>query len=190
MPEPDIERVEQIFHEVLDLPDDEKAAYLARACNGDDALRAEVLSLISSHENGNSFIENPAFELGLSVLSRADEPSVVGQSIGNYKIISRLGKGGMGEVYLAEDARLGRKVALKFLSPELIGDNWAKRQLVKEAQAVAQLDHPNICAIYGIEEHKDLHFIVMQYIEGQTLSQLIRSKGTENGQILDLAQQI
>ena len=186
----DIDRVEQILHDILDLPDDEKTAYLATACNGDDLLRSEVLSLISSHEAGNGFLEEPGLELGLAVLSQPSGKSLVGQTIGSYKIISRLGKGGMGEVYLAEDDRLGRKVALKFLSHELVGDNWAKRQLIKEAQAVAQLDHPNICAIYGIEDNENLHFIVMQYVEGQTLAQLIRSKALKNGQILDLAQQI
>jgi serine/threonine protein kinase len=190
MPEHDLDRVEQIFHDVLELPDDEKTAYLTLACNGDDHLRAEVLSLIASHENDDSFIAEPALELGLSVLSRTTKQSLAGQTIGNYKIISCLGKGGMGEVYLAEDERLGRKVALKFLSPELIGDNWAKRQLVKEAQAVARFDHPNVCAVYGLEQHQNHHFIVMQYIEGQTLAQLIRSKALGNGQIQDLAQQI
>lgn len=190
MSEHDLDRVEQLFHDVLELPDDEKAAYLAAECNGDEALRSEVLSLISSHEAGNGFLEESALELGLSLLSRSSGKSLVGQTIGNYKIISRLGKGGMGEVYLAEDDLLGRKVALKFLSHELVNDKWAKRQLVKEAQAVAQLDHPNICAIYGIEDHENLHFIVMQYVEGQTLAQLIRSKALMNGQVLDLAQQI
>jgi serine/threonine protein kinase len=188
MPEHDPDQVERIFHDVLDLPDEEKAAYLATACNGDDWLRSEVLSLISSHEAGNGFLEEPALELGFSVLARSSGQSLVGQTIGNYKIISRLGKGGMGEVYLAEDDRLVRKVALKFLSHELIGDNWAKRQLDKEAVAVAQLDHPNICALYDYQ--KDLHFIVMQYVEGQTLAQLIRSNSLKNGQTLDLAQQI
>ena len=190
MREHDLDRVEQIFHDILDLPDEEKGAYLATVCNGDDSLRSEVLSLLSSHEAGNGFFEESALELGLSVLSRSSEQSLLGKTIGNYKIVSRLGKGGMGEVYLAEDDRLSRKVALKFLSHELIGDNWAKRQLIKEAQAVAQLDHPNICTVYGIEDHQNLHFIVMQFVEGQTLAQLIRSNALKNGQILDLAQQI
>ena len=96
----------------------------------------------------------------------------------------------MGEVYLAEDTKLGRKVALKFLSPEFVGDNWAKRQLIKEAQAVAMLDHPNICSVYGFEEHDEHSFIVMQYVEGDTLATLITEKKLEVDRVIDLTQQI
>jgi serine/threonine-protein kinase len=83
-----------------------------------------------------------------------------------------------------------RKVALKFLSSDFITDNWAKRQLIKEAQAVARLDHPNICAVYDFEEIGEHSFIVMQYIEGQTLSDLIRKKSLQSEQVVNLAQQI
>jgi serine/threonine protein kinase len=83
-----------------------------------------------------------------------------------------------------------RKVALKFLSRELVGDEWAKRQLIKEAQAVAILDHPNICPVYGIEEFQELTFIVMQYVEGQTLSELIAEKSIPVDRIVPLARQI
>src|SRR4030095_11235173 len=110
--------------------------------------------------------------------------------VGPYKILSALGQGGMGAVYLAENRRLNKKVALKFLSSEFITDNWAKRQLVKEAQAVAMLDHPNICAVYDFEEIGEHSFIVMQYVEGQTLSDLIRKKSLKPGQVVVLAQQI
>jgi tetratricopeptide (TPR) repeat protein/predicted Ser/Thr protein kinase len=96
----------------------------------------------------------------------------------------------MGEVYLAQDTKLGRKVALKFLSPEFVGDNWAKRQLMREAQAVAMLDHPNICPVYGIEEHEGHSFIVMQFVEGETLADMIRAQPLSAEQVLPLAQQI
>jgi len=96
----------------------------------------------------------------------------------------------MGAVYLAEDLRLNRKVALKFLSSDFISDSWAKRQLIKEAQAVAMLDHPNICAVYGFEETGEHSFIVMQYIEGETLSEVIRHGALTGNQIIPLAQQI
>lgn len=186
----DLEHIESVFHAVVNLPEDKRTAYLEDACAGDESLCAEVRSLVSALESGNGFMERPALELGYRVLSGAAEDSMVGKSIGAYKVLSRLGKGGMGEVYLAEDTRLDRKVALKFLSPERIGDNWAKRQLVKEAQAVAQLDHPNICAVYGIEEHEDHHFIVMQFIEGKTLAELVRSNALKSMQFLELALQI
>jgi serine/threonine-protein kinase len=96
----------------------------------------------------------------------------------------------MGAVYLAEDLRLNRKVALKFFSSDFISGNWAKRQLIKEAQAVAILDHPNICAVHGLEETDEHSFIVMQYIEGETLADLIKNGSLTSNQIVPLAQQI
>ncbi|HEX8092092.1 MAG TPA: protein kinase, partial [Blastocatellia bacterium] len=102
--------------------------------------------------------------------------TLVGKQIGPYEILLLLGKGGMGELYLADDTRLDRKVALKFLSNKFTNDAWSKRQLMKEAQAIARLDHPNICAVHGFEEHDGYNFIVMQCIDGKTLASLI-SKG-------------
>src|SRR5215213_3851739 len=135
----DLSQVESVFHAVLELSRNDREAYLEQACKGDNLLYAEVSSLVSAFDR-EGFIDGPALNLGLQLLSKSSELSLIGKSIGTYKVISRLGKGGMGEVYLAEDTKLGRKVALKFLSPEFVGDNWAKRQLVKEAQAVAKLD--------------------------------------------------
>ncbi|HYK19408.1 MAG TPA: protein kinase, partial [Pyrinomonadaceae bacterium] len=122
--------------------------------------------------------------------SQSIQESMSGKVIGSYRVLSRLGKGGMGEVYLAEDAKLGRKVALKFLSPELAGDNWAKRQLEREAQAAAKLDHPNICPVYGIEEDGEHTFIVMQFVDGETLGDMIGKRSIDCEQMVPLARQI
>jgi len=186
----DLTEVESVFHAALELPPNDRAAYLEQACNGDDWLYAEISSLVSAFDSRDGFIDEPALNLGLQLLCKSSELSLVGKSIGIYKVISRLGKGGMGEVYLAEDTKLGRKVALKFLSPEFVGDNWAKRQLVKEAQAVAMLDHPNICPVYGIEEVDEHLFIVMQYVEGETLAELIRKKSLRPDQVIPLSRKI
>ena len=185
-----LSQVESVFHAALGLPVGERAAYLAEACAGDESLYAEVCSLISVVDGRDTFMEQPALNLGFKVLSESDDEATIGKVIGAYKVLSRLGKGGMGEVYLAEDTRLERKVALKFLSPAFVGDNWAKRQLVKEAQAAAKLDHPNICSVYGIEEHGDRSFIVMQYVEGETLSNLVRIQPVNDTRALSLTQQI
>jgi serine/threonine protein kinase/lipoprotein NlpI len=179
-----------MFHAALDLPVDQRSAFLVQACAGDESLYAEVSSLVSACDRSNGFMDQPILDVGFRILSQAPKESLSGKTIGVYKVLSRLGEGGMGEVYLAEDTRLGRKVALKFLSPDLIDDNWARRQLIKEAQAVAPLGHPNVCTVFGIEEHENRHFIVMQYVEGETLAQMIRSKTLESDQILNLAQQI
>jgi serine/threonine protein kinase len=110
--------------------------------------------------------------------------------IGPYKIVALLGRGGMGEVYLAEDAQLDRKIALKFLSSKYVDDAWANRQLIKEAQAVARLDHPNICAVLSLEHYDGHTFIMMQYIKGDTLASLIKTKRLEAKQVSPLAKQI
>ena len=190
MADRNLSQVESVFHAAIDLPAEERRAYLAQACAGDEALYAEVCSLVSASDSNELFMGKSALSLGLSILSKSAEHSLTGKVIGSYKVLSLLGKGGMGEVYLAEDTKLGRKVALKFLSKELVNDSSAKRQLGKEAQAVAKLDHPNICSVYDFEEIDGYSFIVMQYVEGQTLGQLIRSKSLEQFDCLDLAQQI
>src|SRR5882672_5961488 len=184
------DQLEEIFHSALELGGAERAAYLAKACSGDGSLSGEVASLIAAFESGNGFMDQPAFDLGLKVMGGTVTGSMTGKEVGGYKILNPLGQGGMGEVYLGEDTRLGRKVALKFLSPEFVGDNWAKRQLIREAQAVAMLDHPNICAVHGIEEVAGQSFIVMQYVEGETLADLIRGKALDSDQILPLARQM
>jgi serine/threonine-protein kinase len=184
------ERLEDLFHATLQLEVADRSDYLIRECSGDEELRRKVESLVTASQDAPAFIDTPAVSIGLRVLSVESNNSMIGKDVGPYKIISALGKGGMGEVYLAEDTRLGRKVALKFLSGEFVGDNWAKRQLIKEAQAVAMLDHPNICPVYGIEEDEGLSFIVMQYVEGETLSDLIHSGRLDPNEVLPLARQI
>jgi serine/threonine-protein kinase len=190
MQDKDWREIETLFHAALELEAHKRHAYLAGACVGKESLLPEVQSLLNAFESKNTLLEENAFGIGLAVLHDGSGSSMSGKSLGPYKILTALGKGGMGEVYLAEDTRLGRNVALKFLSGELIDDERAKRQLIKEAQAVAMLDHQNICAVYGIEEYDGHSFIVMQYVEGETLAHLIRSGKLQLAQILPLAQQI
>ena len=190
MNDKNLSQVENIFHAALDLPADERDAYLFHACAGNESLYAEICSLISEVDSHNGFMDQPALDLGLEVLSRTTEELMIGKVLGPYQVLSKLGKGGMGEVYLAEDTKLGRKVALKFLPRELINDSWAKRQLEKEAQAVAKLDHPNICSVYDFENSGEHCFIVMQFVEGQTLAELISKKSIGSDKILPLARQI
>ena len=185
-----LEQVESIFHAALDLPVAQRRSYVEQACNGDQAVLSEVLSLLSSVESSNGFMEQSALTTGLNVLLNTSKDSLLGKSLGVYKIISPLGQGGMGDVYLAEDTRLNRNVALKFLSMEFVADNWAKRQLLKEAQSVAMLDHSNICQVYGIEDHEERSFIVMQYVKGTTLAELLNQRPLTIDEVLSLAKQI
>lgn len=183
--------IEDLFHAALPLNKERRAEYLAEACAGDEPLRREVETLLSAFEARSDFMEQPTFSLGLRVMSYESRNELpAGQPIGSYKVLRKLGEGGMGKVYLATDTRLGRNVALKFLSGAIADDQWAKRQLIKEAQAVAMLDHPNICSIHGFEEVDGYSFIVMQYVEGETLDALLRAKRLKLEQKLDLASQI
>ncbi|MEK6324033.1 MAG: serine/threonine-protein kinase, partial [Acidobacteriota bacterium] len=115
---------------------------------------------------------------------------LIGTTISHYRILSRLGAGGMGEVYLAQDTKLDRKVAIKFLPPESMADEQAKKRLLREAQAAATLDHPNVCAIHEVGEEDGRSFIVMQYVEGETLGNLIQHKPLELRESLDIAVQV
>src|SRR5213083_37425 len=112
------------------------------------------------------------------------------KTICHYRILHQLGAGGMGEVYLAQDTRLDRKVAIKFLPAELAADERATRRLIREARAAAALDHSNICSIYEVGEEDGLSFIVMQYIEGASLASRITAKALGLREALDIAVQI
>lgn len=184
--------METIFHTALSLGGDERVSYLSEKCSNDAALLTEVESLITAFESEANFLEEPAFSLGMNVLGHTVDRDLTGEKIGFYEIKERLGGGGMGDVYLAEDTRLDRKVALKFLKGDFGDDKWAKRQFINEAQAVARLEHPNICAVHNIEEIDEHNFIVMQFVEGLTLAEFIseRAEDLSLEKILSIAQQI
>lgn len=182
-------RINALFHEALDRPVQERAAFLANACGGDESLRGEVESLIETDEQAGAFIEEPAFTSGVEMTTET-RTLAKGQFVGPYEILSFLGAGGMGEVYLAQDTRLGRKVAIKFLSPHLMADRQAAKRLIREARAAAKLDHPSICTIYEIGTHSNNSYIVMQYIEGETLAQRVQRGQLEPPEALSVAFQV
>src|SRR2546428_386752 len=119
-----------------------------------------------------------------------DALRVGGTIISHYRILQKLGAGGMGEVYLARDTQLGRRVAIKFLPPDSISDEHAKKRLVREARAAATLDHPHICSIYEVGEADGRSFIAMQYVEGETLEARMKRKPFEMSESLSLATQV
>ena len=181
------QQIDDLLDAALEREPNERGAFLDEACAGDEALRKEVESLISSDERANSFIESPALQDAAVLLADQPHGSLAGRAVGRYKIISKIGHGGMGEVYLAEDTRLERQVAIKFISSDSIADDLSKRRLLKEARAAARLDHPNICSIYEVAEEDSLSFIVMHYIEGETLAGRIQRKPMESSESIDIA---
>ena len=184
------DRAEEIFNAALSLPPAARGPFLQRECNGETGLLSEVESLLQSFESHSGFLEDPVFDLGLNALNNEPLEDRSGSTIGPYQLEERIGVGGMGEVYKAVDTRLNRRVAVKFLTNTLANNKDAKRQLMKEAQAVAMLDHPNICSVHSIEQMEDSQFIVMQFIEGQTLGESIGARDTTPAEFRSIARQI
>ena len=165
----DWRRINDLFHRALELPDGRRAAFLEESCGGDAALRDEVASLLASHGRAGDFIEEPAqTAIDAGVVPGPDE-TLIGRQIGHYRIERVLGEGGMGVVYLAEDVRLGRTVALKALAPRYTGDPARRERLRREARAAAALTHPGIATVYALEEFEGQMFIAGEYVPGETL---------------------
>jgi serine/threonine protein kinase len=162
--------INDLFHRALEQPPAGRSAWLDEACGGDLALRAEVASLLAAHEQAEDFIESPAVDPAKLVeLALEPDQSLVGQTLGQYRITRTLGEGGMGVVYLAEDTRLGRTVALKALAPRFTGDESRRERLRREARAAAALTHPGIATVYALEEFGDHLYIASEYVPGETL---------------------
>ncbi|HXI90959.1 MAG TPA: serine/threonine-protein kinase, partial [Blastocatellia bacterium] len=189
------ERWKQIDHlaqSALERRGDQRPAFLDAACAGDDALRHEVESQIAYQQQASKFLEEPAFKHAAEVIadSQTESNSMEGRTISHYSILRKLGAGGMGEVYLAQDTTLSRKVAIKFLSENSVAGEQSRKRLVREAKAAAALDHPHICAVHEVGEEAGYSFIVMQYVEGETLASRIRRQPIELREALNIGVQI
>ncbi len=181
------QKVDEVLQAALDLPATERAALLAEVRTGDPELHEEALSLIEAHHEAGDFLEAPALETDAQVLLEPEEPD---REIGPYKIVNRLGKGGMGEVFLAQDRRLGRLVALKTLPSYFVSDDERLRRFQTEARAASALNHPNILTIYEVGESAGTHFIAAEHIEGHTLRELIRAGELTLGEVLEITAEL
>ncbi len=163
------QQVNDLFQLVAERAPEERTTFLQTACQDDEGLRREVESLIAYYERAENFIESPVFEVVPELLTADRAGAIVGESIAHYRIESLIGIGGMGEVYLARDERLGRKVALKFLPDRLTANKAQLSRFKSEARAASALNHPNILTVYEIGTEGNRHFIATEFIEGVTL---------------------
>src|SRR2546426_4760372 len=164
------QQIDKLFGMALKREANQRADFLEEACAGDQALRREVESLLAQQGEAEGFIEQPALEVAAKVMAEDRSQTLIGRQIGSFKVLSLLGVGGMGEVYLAEDRRLDRTIALKILPAELASDPDRMRRFVREAKAASALKHSNVATIHEIGESDGVHFIAMEYVVVQALA--------------------
>jgi serine/threonine-protein kinase len=182
--------IEEIFHAALDQQPEQLSAFLDVACEGDKALRHKVETLMTARGQAADFIETSAVGLATKVIQNRQADSLLGQTIGHYKISGRIGSGGMGEVYLATDVMAGRKAAVKLLPTLFTGDPERLKRFQQEARAVVGLNHPNIVTVYEIGEDNSTHYIASELIEGENLRQRLRRGPVQFSEVIDIAIQV
>ncbi len=186
----DWKKIEEIYQEALELSRDERAAFIQAATQGDESLRREIESLLSFQPKAEKFLAANAMHSAAKGLVKDQIGSLVGQRIGAYKIVSFLGAGGMGEVYRAVDSRLSRTVAIKRLPAHLSERPDLRKRFEREARAISNLNHPHICTLYDIGEQDGFDFLVMEYLDGETLAERLKMGSLPVDQVLRYSVQI
>src|SRR5215467_7861140 len=190
-------QVDDMLRSALDRPPEKREAFLRRACAGDEALEREVRSLLESERQEGRFPEHPAIEVAARAMARQQEEGrqdgadpLLGRTVSHYRVVAKLGGGGMGVVYKAEDPRLNRFVALKFLPDNVAKDTQVLARFQREAQAASALNHPNICTIHDIGETDGQAFIAMEFLDGATLKHIIGGQAIELDRFLNISIQV
>ena len=184
------QKIEELFHDALERDPAGREAFLDEACAGDAALRAEVASLLAADQRAGGFLERPAADVSEALVEPDDSPASPGARFGPYLIKDQIGRGGMGIVYLAEDTRLGRPVALKVLPGGVAHDERRRERMRIEARAAARLAHPNIATLYALEELDGKIALVFEFVRGRTLRAEMAQARLSARAVVDLGVQI
>lgn len=184
------QQINHLFHLALQHEPGRRRAFVANACSGDETLRKEIESLISAHEQPGDFIEKPATDIAADLFAGTFAVPLPGLTLGPYRVASFVGAGGMGEVYLADDTRLDRKVALKFLPSRFTVNPERVRRFEQEARAASALNHPNIITIHDIGQWQGCDYIATEFIDGKTLRELITGGAISVEEVVDVAIQL
>jgi eukaryotic-like serine/threonine-protein kinase len=187
---PEWQQVKEIFGDALELTPEKRQLFLDKACAADESLRREVESLIASTEKESLFMEEPAVGKVAEMFDEAKKNGRIGERFNHYEIIKQIGAGGMGEVYLARDKKLDRKVAVKILNEKFAAHESNLQRFIREAKAASSLNHPNILIIHEIGETENAQYIVSEFIEGETLRELLKLSSLKMPEILDISIQI
>src|SRR6266540_4367918 len=181
--------VKRIHQSALDKDPSERAAFVRASCGDDQTVLRDVQSLLSYEADAESFLERPAMDLARRSSSEPHENTLTGRTLSHYQVVSLLGAGGMGEVYLARDPRLDRTVAIKILPGDLAEDPERMQRFEREARAASALNHPNVATIYDVGESDGVHFIVMEHVEGETVAARVAGRSLLPAAVVDIAVQ-
>jgi serine/threonine protein kinase len=185
-----LEQAAELFHAALEREANERDQFLQQACASDADLLNEVQALLAAHTQSESFLNSPAYDASDHLVAESNPQFEVGRAVGHYRIITMIGRGGMGEVYLAQDTRLHRRVALKLLRASLTRDKQRMQRFEQEACSASALSHPNILTVHDIGQEGEIHFIATEYIEGETLRQFIKRLKVTPAQAIEIATQV
>ena len=183
-------KIDELIDAALEVAPEERASFLDNACGSDRELRAEVESLLAAYHEADDFIESPAMEVAARSLAEDSILSPTGKTIGRYQVVSLLGEGGMGEVYLANDSRMNRRIALKLLPAQFTQSPDRVARFQRESRAASALNHPNIITIYEIGQERGINFIASELVEGETLRRRINRGKLNVKEAIELAMQV
>jgi len=184
-----LQKLSGLYHAALELEPLQREAFLQKHCLDDEDLRRELSQLLAANEEAGTFLIKPAINLNREIGPKQPDASLIGRTFDHYRIVSHLGTGGMGEVYLAMDEKLGRKIALKLLPAEFANDQERLRRFVTEAKSASATAHPNIVTIHDIGEAEGIHYIAQEFVEGETLRSRIEQGPIPPPEALNIARQ-